>query len=162
MVRTPCCDQCNKGSLKNGTWAPVEDRKLLDYITRFGYWNWRQLPKFAGLSRCGKKCRLRWLNYLNPNIKRRNYTCEEEEIIIRLHEKLGNKWSAIAEQLQGRTDIEVKNHWHRNLKRRFMVNKRTRPPQFQSDAGAICDDQPRTKRIPQTPDYLKDYVWSKR
>lgn len=114
MVRTPCCD---KTGFKKGTWTPEEDRKLAAYVTRYGCWNWRQLPKFAGLARCGKSCRLRWMNYLRPNIKRGNYTKEEDEIILKLHEQLGNKWSIIAEHLPGRTDNEIKNHWHTSLKK---------------------------------------------
>ncbi|KAH1098626.1 hypothetical protein J1N35_015547 [Gossypium stocksii] len=116
MVRTPCCD---KTGLRKGTWTPEEDRKLMAYVTRYGCWNWRQLPKFAGLARCGKSCRLRWMNYLRPNIKRGSYSKEEEETIVRLHDSLGNRWSAIAAQLPGRTDNEVKNHWHTTLKKRF-------------------------------------------
>ncbi|XP_022725793.1 transcription factor MYB4-like [Durio zibethinus] len=116
MVRTPCCD---KNGLRKGTWTPEEDRKLKAYVTRYGCWNWRQLPKYAGLARCGKSCRLRWMNYLRPDIKRGNYSKEEEEAIIRFHESLGNRWSAIAAQLPGRTDNEIKNHWHTTLKKRF-------------------------------------------
>ncbi|TKY48805.1 Myb-related protein Myb4 [Spatholobus suberectus] len=96
MVRTPSRDT---SELKKGTWTPEEDRKLIAYITRYGCWNWRQLPRFAGLTRCGKSCRLRWLNYLRPNIKRGNYTEQEEEIIIRLHEKLGNKYVHISREI---------------------------------------------------------------
>ncbi|KAF3661897.1 Transcription factor MYB39 [Capsicum annuum] len=115
MVRTPCCDENGR---KKGTWTPEEDRKLAAYITEYGPWNWRQLPKYAGLERCGKSCRLRWLNYLRPNVKRGNYTEEEDEIILNLHAQLGNKWSAIAAHLPGRSDNEIKNHWHTALKKR--------------------------------------------
>jgi myb proto-oncogene protein len=45
----------------------------------------------AGLKRCGKSCRLRWLNYLRPGIKRGNISDDEEELIIRLHRLLGNR-----------------------------------------------------------------------
>lgn len=46
---------------------------------------------YAGLKRCGKSCRLRWLNYLRPDIKRGNISPDEEELIIRLHKLLGNR-----------------------------------------------------------------------
>lgn len=104
--------------MRKGTWTPEEDRKLTAYVTRYGCWNWRQLPRFAGLSRCGKSCRLRWMNYLRPNLKRGNYTKEEDELIIKLHESLGNRWSAIAARLPGRTDNEIKNHWHTALSKK--------------------------------------------
>ncbi|XP_016493330.2 transcription factor MYB30 [Nicotiana tabacum] len=115
MVRTPSYDENGK---KKGTWTPEEDRKLAAYVTKYGCWNWRQLPKYAGLARCGKSCRLRWMNYLRPNIKRGNYTKEEDDIILKLHAQLGNRWSTIAAHLPGRSDNEIKNHWHTSLKKR--------------------------------------------
>ncbi|MED6204986.1 hypothetical protein PIB30_013982 [Stylosanthes scabra] len=117
MVRTPYCDKSS--GMRKGTWTPEEDKKLIAYVTRYGCWNWRLLPKFAGLERCGKSCRLRWLNYLRPNIKRGNYSQQEEDTIITLHQKFGNRWSLIAANLPGRTDNEIKNHWHTALKKRF-------------------------------------------
>jgi myb proto-oncogene protein len=75
---------------------------------------------FAGLNRCGKSCRLRWTNYLRPDIKRGKFSQEEEQTILHLHSVLGNKWSSIAAHLPGRTDNEIKNFWNTHLKKRLI------------------------------------------
>ncbi|XP_006647724.1 myb-related protein Zm1-like [Oryza brachyantha] len=113
--RAPCCA---KVGLNRGSWTPQEDMRLVAYIQKHGHANWRALPKQAGLLRCGKSCRLRWINYLRPDLKRGNFTAEEEETIIKLHGLLGNKWSKIASCLPGRTDNEIKNVWNTHLKKR--------------------------------------------
>ncbi|XP_020102026.1 transcription repressor MYB6-like [Ananas comosus] len=124
MGKKPCC---SKEGLKRGAWTAVEDKMLVSYITAHGEGKWGSLPKRAGLKRCGKSCRLRWLNYLRPGIKRGNITCEEEELIIRLHMLLGNRWSLIAARLPGRTDNEIKNYWNTTLAKR-VHNQSHRPP----------------------------------
>ncbi|CAL9136586.1 unnamed protein product [Musa textilis] len=112
MGRRPCC---SKEGLNRGAWSAREDQILTDYITTHGEGKWRDLPKRAGLKRCGKSCRLRWLNYLRPDIKRGNITEDEENLIVRLHALLGNRWSLIAGRLPGRTDNEIKNYWNTYL-----------------------------------------------
>ncbi|KAI3410641.1 uncharacterized protein J3R85_018593 [Psidium guajava] len=115
MGRRPCCA---KEGLNRGIWTAGEDKILVDYIQAHGEGKWRDLPQRAGLKRCGKSCRLRWLNYLRPGIKRGNISMDEEELIIRLHNLLGNRWSLIAGRLPGRTDNEIKNHWNTNLSKK--------------------------------------------
>ncbi|EPS67924.1 hypothetical protein M569_06849, partial [Genlisea aurea] len=105
--------------LKKGPWTREEDQKLLDYIQKHGHGSWRSLPSKAGLQRCGKSCRLRWTNYLRPDIKRGKFSTHEEKMIIRLHALLGNRWSAIAAHLPKRTDNEIKNYWNTRLKKRL-------------------------------------------
>lgn len=117
MGRSPCCDE---NGLKKGPWTPEEDKKLVQYITKHGHGSWRALPKLAGLNRCGKSCRLRWTNYLRPDIKRGKFSKEEEQKILNLHSILGNKWSTIATHLPGRTDNEIKNFWNTHLKKQLI------------------------------------------
>ncbi|XP_042435179.1 transcription factor MYB93-like [Zingiber officinale] len=118
MGRSPCCEDQN--GLKKGHWTGEEDRKLVEYVQKHGHGSWRSLPKLAGLNRCGKSCRLRWTNYLRPDIKRGNFSKEEEQTILNLHSLLGNKWSAIASHLPGRTDNEIKNYWNTHLKKKLL------------------------------------------
>nr|QGA78458.1 myb18 protein [Fagopyrum tataricum] len=103
-----------------GAWSKPEDEKLIAYILKHGEGCWRTLPQAAGLLRCGKSCRLRWVNYLKPGLKRGNFSEDEEDLIIKLHALLGNRWSLIAGRLPGRTDNEVKNYWNTHLKRKLL------------------------------------------
>ncbi|GMI90544.1 myb domain protein 6 [Hibiscus trionum] len=119
MGRSPCCE---KAHTNKGAWTKEEDQRLIDYIRLHGEGCWRSLPKAAGLLRCGKSCRLRWINYLRPDLKRGNFTDEEDQLIIKLHSLLGNKWSLIAARLPGRTDNEIKNYWNTHIKRKLLSN----------------------------------------
>ncbi|KAF5754433.1 putative transcription factor MYB family [Helianthus annuus] len=111
-----------ENGLKKGIWSEEEDLKLIQYVQTHGPGHWRTLPKKAGLQRCGKSCRLRWTNYLRPGIKRGRFSFEEEETIIQLHSVMGNKWSAIAARLPGRTDNEIKNYWNTHIRKRLLQN----------------------------------------
>ncbi|TKY52940.1 Transcription factor RAX3 [Spatholobus suberectus] len=118
MGRAPCCDKAN---VKKGPWSPEEDEILKEYIEKHGTGgNWIALPQKAGLKRCGKSCRLRWLNYLRPNLKHGEFSEDEDRTICTLFASIGSRWSIIASQLPGRTDNDIKNYWNTKLKKKMM------------------------------------------
>ncbi|KAI3801654.1 hypothetical protein L1987_29764 [Smallanthus sonchifolius] len=131
MGRAPCCDKAN---VKKGPWSSEEDVKLKDYIQNYGTGgNWIALPQKIGLKRCGKSCRLRWLNYLRPNIKHGGFSEEEDNIICSLYISIGSRWSIIAAQLPGRTDNDIKNYWNTRLKKKLLGRRK------KSQAGSSQD-----------------------
>ncbi|GMY29045.1 transcription factor MYB8-like [Fagus crenata] len=130
MGRSPCCE---KNGLNRGAWTALEDQLLTDYIKIHGEGRWGKIPKETGLKRCGKSCRLRWLNYLKPDIKRGNITQDEEDLILRLHKLLGNRWSLIAGRLPGRTDNEIKNYWNSILRKKQHANHSDLPKNIEKN-----------------------------
>ncbi|KAK3026375.1 hypothetical protein RJ639_040464 [Escallonia herrerae] len=136
---TPCC---SKVGMKRGPWTPEEDELLATYIRREGEGRWRTLPKRAGLLRCGKSCRLRWMNYLRPSVKRGHIAPDEEDLILRLHRLLGNRSPFSLHSLgacvlfdlgriPGRTDNEIKNYWNTHLSKKLInqgIDPRTHKP----------------------------------
>ncbi|KAL4031304.1 hypothetical protein IC575_009580 [Cucumis melo] len=117
MGKPPCCDKSN---VKRGLWTAEEDAKILAYVSNHGVGNWTLVPKKAGLNRCGKSCRLRWTNYLRPDLRHDSFTPQEEDLIIKLHQAIGSRWSVIAKQLPGRTDNDVKNYWNTKLRKKLL------------------------------------------
>lgn len=104
-VGSPSIDEGSSGGsmargggsgLKKGPWTSAEDAILVEYVKKHGEGNWNAVQKHSGLMRCGKSCRLRWANHLRPNLKKGAFTPEEENIIVELHARMGNKWARMA------------------------------------------------------------------
>ncbi|KAK8629426.1 hypothetical protein V6N13_078267 [Hibiscus sabdariffa] len=84
------------------------------------------------IAKVREELRLRWVNYLRPGLKHGNFTREEVETILDLHQKLGNRWSVIASRLSGKTDNEIKNYWNTHLSRRLKPNLMPKSESFQT------------------------------
>ncbi|URD93151.1 Myb-like DNA-binding domain [Musa troglodytarum] len=119
--------------LRRGPWTLEEDKLLIHYIACHGEGRWNLLARCSGLKRTGKSCRLRWLNYLKPDVKRGNLSPEEQLLILELHAKWGNRWSRIAQHLPGRTDNEIKNYW------RTRVQKQARQLKVDANSAMFRD-----------------------
>ncbi|KAJ4912179.1 myb domain protein 43 [Raphanus sativus] len=150
MGRQPCCD---KVGLKKGPWTVEEDKKLINFILTNGHCCWRALPKLSGLLRCGKSCRLRWINYLRPDLKRGFLSEYEEQMVIDLHAQLGNRWSKIASHLPGRTDNEIKNHWNTHIKKKLKkmgIDPMTHKPLLEGSQQQAHDEKNTNQEDQQT------------
>ncbi|KAH7297910.1 hypothetical protein KP509_25G018100 [Ceratopteris richardii] len=104
--------------MRKRLWSPDEDEKLQKYVSQHGFGNWSEVAKKTGLQRCGKSCRLRWINYLRPDLKRGKFSAEEKLLIVNLQKVFGNSWSKIAAHLPGRTDSDIKNFWHSHFRKK--------------------------------------------
>ncbi|XP_022774405.1 myb-related protein 305-like [Durio zibethinus] len=154
MDKKPCNSQ--EVEVRKGPWTMEEDWILINYIANHGEGDWNNLAKAAGLKRTGKSCRLRWLNYLRPDVRRGNITPEEQCLIMELHAKWGNRWSKIAKHLPGRTDNEIKNYWRTRIQKH--INKQAEICSSQSNSDLLAH-QASTSQLPcnSTTNFMETY-----
>eukprot|EP00253_Pinus_taeda_P006213 PITA_06213 len=99
-------------------WSREEDRLLVKHIQAHGEGKWSHVSRITGLKRSAKSCRFRWTNYLRPERKFSVFSCDEDDLIVRMHTIVGNRWALIAGRLPGRTALAVKNYWNTTLKKK--------------------------------------------
>ncbi|KAK4709608.1 hypothetical protein R3W88_030533 [Solanum pinnatisectum] len=129
--------------MRRGPWTEEEDVQLLFYVKLFGDRRWDFLAKVSGLKRTGKSCRLRWVNYLNPDLKHGKMTPQEERLILELHSKWGNRWSRIARKIPGRTDNEIKNYWRTHMRKKAQEQRKMSSisPSSSSSSSSITHEE---------------------
>jgi hypothetical protein len=107
---------------KKRYWTPREDDLLKHAVKQIGTQDWKQIASLVG-SRNAKQCRDRWLEHLDPTIKHGNWTREEDQFLLILHQKHGNKWAKIARNFPNRTGAEIKNHWNNAFPKNYYLSK---------------------------------------
>ncbi|KAL2329934.1 hypothetical protein Fmac_017515 [Flemingia macrophylla] len=147
---------CSSG-VRKGAWNKCEDDLLKACVERYGEGKWHLVPQRAGLSRCRKSCRLRWLNYLNPNIKRGPFSEDEIDMMIRLHKLLGNRWSLIAGRLPGRTSNDVKNYWNTHMRHNIQLHNKYNNKIKEKEVVSPMKHHEVIKPVPQT--FSKTSPW---
>eukprot|EP01017_Pseudomicrothorax_dubius_P006398 TRINITY_DN11817_c0_g1_i1.p1 TRINITY_DN11817_c0_g1~~TRINITY_DN11817_c0_g1_i1.p1 ORF type:complete len:556 (-),score=120.23 TRINITY_DN11817_c0_g1_i1:140-1807(-) len=105
-----------KPGLVKGPWSAEEDQQLTDWVRKEGPRKWSLCSKLIP-GRSGKQCRERWLNNLNPVIKRGNWTEPEDELLFKLFMKHGSSWSKIAKHFDGRTENCIKNRFYSTMRK---------------------------------------------
>ncbi|URE30684.1 Myb-related protein [Musa troglodytarum] len=163
--------------MRKGPWSQQEDLQLVRIVGLFGDRRWDFIAKVSGLNRTGKSCRLRWVNYLHPDLKRGRITPQEERLILELHSRLGNRWSRIARKLPGRTDNEIKNYWRTHMRKKAQERKRKPCPSSPSSSltyisaaqselpSEVVAESSSTSALGETSDdvvegYSMDQIWN--
>lgn len=107
--------------LKKGKWSELEDRSLIALIQKHGQ-NWTLLSECMK-SRSSKQCRERWMNHLNPDLKKTKWSAEEDAKLLKLAALYPRKWAEMARGIPGRTENMAKCRYHTLVRRKAKMDR---------------------------------------
>mmetsp|Transcript_17332 Transcript_17332/g.48306 ORF Transcript_17332/g.48306 Transcript_17332/m.48306 type:complete len:656 (-) Transcript_17332:1903-3870(-) len=127
-------DERTSGLAVKRPWSAEEDEALIVAVHKYGTTRWTVIATHLASGRVGKQCRERWNNHLCPEVKKCEWSDEEDQAILRGVAEVGTRWCEIikAPVLVGRTDNAIKNRFfslQRRSKARFAAGAmRLKPP----------------------------------
>ena len=102
--------------INKGPWTPEENHIIFDYVKKFGEKNWNKCAEFIK-NRTGKQCREHWKNCLNPNIKKGDWTLEEDLFIMIFYKRCHGSWRELIHLFENRTENSIKNRFFSELRK---------------------------------------------
>jgi len=142
----------NRGSIKRGrgSWTPEDDARLIALVAEHGTKKWASAIAPLMDGRMGKQCRERWVNKLNPALKKGPWSVEEEQTLDNLQQELGNKWATIANRMGNtRSENDVKNHYYAKKRRKGPGHAAKR--RKKEAEGTYVPPAPKPRAVPRAP-----------
>jgi hypothetical protein len=112
-------------ALTLGAFSADEDAVISHFAQTRDQRSWNEITQILPL-RTGKQCRDHWENKLNPALNKSEWTPEEDQLLMELHQTLGPQWGEIAKFLNGRSRLNVKNRFNVSIKKRTSLDEEGR------------------------------------
>ena len=116
-----------------------EDIMLTKLVNKFGDSNWKLVASCMP-ARNSRQCRERWRNYLSPLIPKRDWTVEEDRIVLSFYHNIGPKWHVMKKFLPGRTSCHIRNHCLRLLRNGESVAKEASNESIETSEASDADE----------------------
>ncbi|KAG4112634.1 hypothetical protein ERO13_D13G173300v2 [Gossypium hirsutum] len=99
--------------IKGGVWKNTEDEILKAAVMKYGKNQWARISSLL-VRKSAKQCKARWYEWLDPSIKKTEWTREEDEKLLHLAKLMPTQWRTIA-PIVGRTPSQCLERYEKLL-----------------------------------------------